>query len=47
MPKEILILEPEQGRELLKQIIANVEQQEKDDFITELEEIWLDYEFSK
>ena len=42
MPEEVLILEPEQGRELLKQIIANLEKQEKDDFITELEEICWD-----
>lgn len=37
--EEILIFEPEQGRELLKQIIADLEQQEKDDFISELEGI--------
>jgi len=39
---EVLILEPEQGRELLKQIIANAEQQEKNEFMDKLEGIWLD-----
>ena len=39
MPEEILILEPERGRELLKQIIANIEQQERDKFMDKLEGI--------
>ena len=42
MPVEILIFEPEQGRELLKQIITDLEKQERDDFMDELEEICLD-----
>lgn len=37
--EEILIIDTEQGRELLKQIIADLEKQERDDFITELEGI--------
>lgn len=41
MPEEILIFDPAQGRELLKKLIADLEKQEREDFISELEGICL------